>query len=225
MKTASSIFNDEQRRQVNAAVAAAESKTSAEIVPAVATASGRYDRPEDVAGLWLGGAAAIITWALLPARAVETGDWSGLPGWVTPVSMIAALLAGFILGAVIASRCGWIRRLFTPATQMHDEVAARARGVFFDSTVHHTAGATGVLIYVSLFERRAVVLADKVVVEKLGQSAIDELRDQLTTSLRDHDVPTALCHAIEAAGEKLAPVLPRQADDVNELPDSLVLLD
>ena len=47
-------FSDEQRRAVAQAVAEAEGKTSAEIVPVVATASGRYDRAEDIVGLWTG---------------------------------------------------------------------------------------------------------------------------------------------------------------------------
>ena len=54
MKPASSLFNDQARERVNQAIAQAESKTSAEVVPVVATASGRYDRPEDIVGLWLG---------------------------------------------------------------------------------------------------------------------------------------------------------------------------
>ena len=45
-------FTGSDRQQVAAAVAAAESQTSAEIVPVIAAASGRYDRAEDLVGLW-----------------------------------------------------------------------------------------------------------------------------------------------------------------------------
>ena len=51
MQRASELFNDEQRATIDQAVADAESKTSAEIVPVVATASGRYDRAEDIVGM------------------------------------------------------------------------------------------------------------------------------------------------------------------------------
>ena len=55
----------------------------------------------------------------------------------------------------------WLRRLFTPHTQMREEVLSRAREVFFDQRIHHTGGASGVLLYVSLFEHMAAVIADQ----------------------------------------------------------------
>ena len=51
------------------------------------------------------------------------------------------------------------------------------------------------------------------------------MRDRLVTGLRAGALTDAICAAVEAAGEKLGPVLPREDDDVNELPDALVLLD
>ncbi len=48
MKRASKLFDIEQRQRIEQAVVEAESKSSCEIVPVVATSSGRYDRPEDI---------------------------------------------------------------------------------------------------------------------------------------------------------------------------------
>jgi putative membrane protein len=107
---------------------------------------------------------------------------------------------------------------------MRDEVWGRSRQVFFDSRVHHTAGRTGLLIYVSLFERMAAVLADEAVTERLGQPALDALRDQLTAALAAQSLADALCATITAAGPRLAAALPREPGDVNELPDALVVL-
>jgi len=225
MKNASQQFNAEQRRQIAVAVAAAERNTSAEIVPCVATASGRYDRAEDVVGLWLGMIGLVAACLLWPPNAGEPGSWDSPEPWVFPAVMVLVAVAGFVIGAVVASRGGWLRRLFTPGRQMRDEVTQRASAVFFDQRIHHTAGATGVLLYVSLYERKAIVLADQAIVDKLGPNALQDVCGALTAHLR-HSHPTdALCQAIAAVGEKLAPVLPRAADDVNELPDALVTLD
>jgi putative membrane protein len=141
-------------------------------------------------------------------------------GW-----LIAAVVGGFIVGAVLGSKIGWVRRLFTPPQQMRDEVLLRARQVFFDHRVHHTAGSSGVLIYLSLFERMAAVVGDQAILEKLGSTALDELCSQLTASLRVQDPTTAICETVRAAGERLGAVLPRAHDDVNELPDALVIID
>ena len=225
MKPASRLFDDEQRQRINQAVAAAEAKTSAEIVPVVATASGRYDRPEDIVGLWLGVAAMVVVWLALPKAETEPGSWGGLPLWGIIVCVAAAAVVGFVVGAAIASHVGWLRRLFTPRRQMRDEVDGSARQGFFDSRVHRTAGGTGLLIYVSLYERMAAVIGDQALVDALGQPALDEMCRQLTDRLRTAGPAEALCETVAAAGDRLAAVLPRAEDDVNELTDGLVTID
>lgn len=225
MQRASTLFSEQQKQQIAQAVAQAESKTSAEIIPAVASASGRYDRGEDLVGLWFGIAGMIVVWCALPQPAREVGDWGAWPAWANPIFLAGATLGGFIIGAVVASRVGWLRRLTTPNEEMADDVLRRAQHVFFDSRVHHTAGRTGLLIYVSLFEHMAAVVADQAVLDKLGNPALMELRDRLVESLRTQPPTEAICAAIQAAGEKLAPILPRAATDVNELSDALVTID
>ena len=225
-RRASTLFSDEQRRRVEQAVAEAESRTAAEIVPVVASASGRYDRAEDVVGLWLGLIATSLTWLLLPRTAPDPGSWAGRPPWIDWLLLVAAMLFGFIAGVILASYAWLLRRLFTPKRQMRDEVGAAARRAFFDARVHHTTGRTGLLIYVSLYEHVAVILADQIVLEILGQPALDELCARLTADLRrDGDLTAALVTVITDAGQRLAPVLPAASDDHNEITASLVTLD
>jgi putative membrane protein len=225
MRRASEHFNEEQRQRIEQAVAEAEAQTSCEIVPTVATASGRYDRPEDLIGLWLAVAAAVSIWLFFPRPADESGSWGGLPSYVGVLALVAGIVVAFIVGAVIGSRIGWLRRLFTPRQQMLEEVYSRAREVFFDKRVHHTSGATGLLIYVSLFEHTAVVLGDQEILDQLGQPFLDKLCRQLTTGLARHSPADALCQVIAAAGEQLSAAFPRADGDVNELQDTLVLID
>ncbi len=225
MSKAAGYFSDADRAQINQAVAQAEARTAAEFVPAVAYSSGRYDRPEDVVGLWLGLLAMIVVWQFFPPPAIEPGSWGNLSHFAYLAILIAMVVIGFFAGAILADNVGWLRRLFTPTTQMRDEVHARARQVFFDSRMHHTDTKAGVMIYISLFERMAAVVADRHVLEKLGQAELDALRDNLVTQLKTAHPRDALCHVLALAGEKLAAVLPRAADDVNELTDALVVID
>ena len=62
MKRASQFFSDTDRQAIEAAVAAAEQRTSAEIIPVVATASGRYDRAEDLFGVIVALVALSVAW-------------------------------------------------------------------------------------------------------------------------------------------------------------------
>jgi len=126
---------------------------------------------------------------------------------------------------VLASRVAVVRRLFTPRRQMIDEVTSRAGAAFFDNRIHHTAGGSGVCVYVSLFERTAVVLADETALAAIGQPGLDELAAQLVAAIRAGDLAGGLCAAIGAVGDRLADALPRGDDDVDELPDALVTID
>ena len=94
MQRASKLFNDAQRKQIDEAVAQAESGTSAEIVPVVASASGRYDRPEDIAGLWVGVIAMIFAYIFLPRPSGLVGHWDDPLPWLHLLYLILVLLAG-----------------------------------------------------------------------------------------------------------------------------------
>ncbi len=225
MQRASTLFSADQRQKIQETVAEAETHTSCEIVPVVATASGRYDRAEDVLGLWLATIAAVAVWTLYPRSTPEPGDWTGTSIDTGLLALVVSIVVAFLVGAMLGSQVGWLRRLFTPNDQMNDEVAARARQTFFDRRVHHTSGATGLLIYVSLFEHKAAVLADQEVLEKLGQAKLDELCKTLTDGLHEGHPTDAICGVIQAAGSQLGEVLPRAEGAANELPDALVLMD
>ena len=80
-------------------------------------------------------------------------------------------------------------------------------------------------MFVSLYERMAVVLGDRTVVESLGEKFPEMLCQNLTSGLQKYDVATAICNTIQQAAASLETALPRLAQDVNELPDTLVLLD
>lgn len=225
MPQASTYFTDEQRARIREAVTKAESRTSAEIVPVVASSSGRYDRAEDIVGLLTGLVLMAITWRFYPRHWYESGSWDGPSMSFELPALVLAVLVGFLTGAAIASRIGWLRPLFTPRMQMREEVNARARQAFFDDRVHHTKGATGLLIFISLYERTAVVLADEAITEHLGQGTLDDLCANLVRKLHEGHAAEGLVETIRAAGERLAKALPREAGDVNELADALVLMD
>jgi len=222
-------FTPEQRRQVETAVFETELATSCEVIPVVAGASGRYDRGEDLVGLWFAILGAAGVWWYFPTHHADaaTGSWGSGSPLLGLGALVAAIVVGFLIGAVLGTQVRWLRRLATPRQQMRDEAARRAREVFFDRRVHHTTGGTGVLIYVSLFEHVAVVLADSQVLEHplLGQAFLDHLCEELTASLATHHPGEALAETIRLARGPLSQALPRMSDDVNEHPDALVLLD
>ncbi len=224
MRCASEFFTQDEQKRIEAAVVEAETKTSAEIVPVVATASGRYDRAEDIAGLWCGLILMGLVWWGFP-RAGDAGGMWAYWGVLELPALIASVVAGFILGAVLGTYAHGLRRMFTSKAEMREEVLARARQAFFDNRVHRTSGATGLLVYISVYERMAAVVADDAATEKLGQPALDALCAALVSGIREGRAAESVCTVLRDAGEQLGRVLPRAGDDVDELPNQLVLLD
>ncbi|MBI4582959.1 MAG: hypothetical protein HY717_02900 [Planctomycetes bacterium] len=225
MQRASKLFTAAEKEQISAAVREVESKTAAEIVPVVASASGRYDRPEDMIGLWTALLALSLTWWLFPGIPEEPHGWGEALSLWELAAYLAAVIVGFLAGVFLGGYIGWLRRLFTPERQMRAEVELRAHALFTDRRIYRTAGATGLMVYLSLFERQAMVIADRAIVEKLGQAAVEEWCSLLVRSLKTSGPMEALCQAIRTAGESLGAALPRPAGDINELGDALVLID
>ncbi len=224
MHRASSFFTEQQQQAIEQAVADAESKTSAEIVPVLATASGRYDRAEDLIGLWTGAVFLAVTWFLFRNAQMEA-DWGIAWGRYELPALLAALVLGFVVGVVAGTRIAWLRRLFTPQAQMREEVDLSAREAFVDWRVHRTGADTGVLVYISLFERMTAVLADGAALDALGQEGLQGLCADLTAVLQSPAPGAGLCQFLGKLGDELAPKLPRSDDDKNELPDNLVIID
>lgn len=221
--TAAEFIKPEGRQTIASAIAAAEKQTSAEIVCAIATESGRYDREESIVGL-LGAIAALIVLNLTTA-----GDTAGAGSWtlahsLTLTEQAAAVVVGFILGSVVASRWPALRRLLSSSDTLARECARAAAVVFGQRRLSSTRSRSGLLIYVSLAERRVVVLGDDCVTKVAGQALLDRLRDLAVERLRAGRRVETFVDSIQAATQELAVKMPPGPVNSDELPNELVCI-
>lgn len=226
MKAASKRFSDADRQAVAQAIREAESRTAAEIVPVVATASGRYDRAEDIVGLLVGLLTLAAGWLTCSAVHPQPG-WTAGSGLLPAAGLFPALfcvIGGFIAGSALASWFPRLRLPFVASREMEEEVGKAALSAFARSRVRKTAGATGVLLYVSLYERRVVVLPDDGI-EGVADGAWAGVRDLLIEGLRRGAATEGLTEAIRQCGDVLAAPCPRRDDDVDELTNELLFVD
>ncbi len=215
MVDARNFLTEAQRKQVSEAIAAAEKRTSAELVCAVASESGRYDRAEGILGLIV---------ALICLSAVQTllaGD-SWEPVAVNPLYQGLAIAVGYLLGNLLGSYVPILRAPLVSEREKFEETARAASHVFSSQRCGSTRKSGGVLIYLSLFERRVLILADHGA--GLTEQNLSELRDLAVARLKAGQGVEALTAPIAAAAEMLSGKLPYEADDVNELPDELILI-
>ena len=210
------LFNADEEQRISAAIAAAERKTSGEIVAVVALSSENYLYvPFLIASL----VALFVPWPLM--HLVWTPDKNT---WIENQHIyLIQLLVFLILLAVI-----WPKRIRTalvPRAVRAAHAKRRATEQFLAQNLHTTAGRTGVLIFVSVAERHAEILADKGIDERVPAGTWQVIVDLLTKEISESRAVDGFIHAIETTGQHLAKHFPPGNVDPNELPDHLIVLD
>ena len=225
MKKASAWFTESDRKALAEDIARAESATTGEIVPVVATTSGNYDRAEDLFGLVFALISLSVYW-LLRGVAPFGSKWSSGPaeGLSLPV-VLSIVVVAFIVGVVLATAIPSLRTPFIPKSEMGKEVERRAAEAFHRFRIRNTAGATGVLIYVSLFEHAVRVFGDNAINEKVDQKTWQEICDLVVDGIRKGEPAGGLSAGILRCGEVLARHFPIDPGDKNELVNTLHLID
>jgi putative membrane protein len=199
------FFSDAARKQVTEAVVAVESCTAAEVVVVVRRTSGSW-REVDLAVGAVAGFAVLLLVLFHPKP-------------IPVVAMPVDVALGFVAGAVLSANLSLVKRALLPRRRVRAQVLAMARAAFVEQGVSRTTGRTGILVYVSTFERLVEVVADIGVDTKAVQAELDALRASLS---RGADLDRFVA-AVRALGTPLGACLPRSADDVNELPDAPVM--
>jgi putative membrane protein len=139
--------------------------------------------------------------------------------------LIAVLILFFLffgLGLLLA-KLHWVQRVFVPNQDEIEQVEDRAEREFFLNRVHLTEGKTGILIFVSVMERRAVILADAAINEKVGPEEWDSILHDLTARLKEGSWDLAFKEAIARCGAVLAKHFPAEKQNPNEITNHLII--
>ena len=209
-------FTDTERQRITQAVQQAERGTKGEIVPMIVPASARYREAGYRTGL-------ILAWLVLAALLTVEIYWlpwgwhAGNAGWLL-LAVVAAYGLGQWLGTVPI-----IIRLVTSRERMAHKVKLRAEQAFYQHGLQKTKGRTGILILVSLLERRVHVLADKGVNDLVPPGTWDGLVSGIIEGIRTGKQTDAICEAITKCGALLARVSPADSgENPDELSDELI---
>jgi putative membrane protein len=226
MRVASDLFKPEDARAISEAVAAAEKKTAGEIVPVVATASDRYERAEDRVGILFASLTVSAAWLTYMGIRPATADWVSGPELTMGLVHVLLLFAvGGFIGVRVARWLPFLKRLMVPRRVMRVRVMKAAELSFAKIGVRSTKDATGILIYVSLFEHMVHVSADKAIGEKVQDSEWKAICDGLIAAMKAGRHREGFIEAVGRAGELLAKHFPVKADDRNELSNELRIVD
>ncbi len=221
-------LSEADHARVSAAIAEAEAGTAGEIVAVATPISDSY---HDVALHW-----AVAALLLVLAWAAWRPDW--LAWWYERLTFgwqsdptIGQLLTFLMLLAVVKFlivllilKLLPLRLALTPAATKHRRVRRRAVVVFKAAAERRTEGRTGILIYLSMAEHRAEIVADEAILKVTDDATWGEAMAALLTEVREGRVGDGLVAAIERVGAVLAEHFPRASEDRNEIPDKLIEL-
>ena len=197
----------EQQAAIQAAVRKAESHTSGEIVPMLVAQSDDYREAASQAATIMSSALALAVSLALH----DTSVWCFLP---------MAFVLYFPLLA-LAHRLPLIKLALTPAKRVSEIVRLRAIHAFYEQGLHRTREENGILIFISLLERKVWILGDRGINAVIPAEHWIALASDLTAGIRDGRMAEALVSTISEAGDILRQHFPHRADDTNELPDLL----
>jgi putative membrane protein len=221
-------FAAEDRERVSAAVTAAERGSNGEIVTVVAERSDAY---HDV-GLHYAVLAMLLLPALLailPPAAIERGlglfaGWDETLTRGTLMALLFAKLAAVFLTVRYALAWMPLRMALTPGSTKARRVRRRAVEFFRAAAERRTTGRTGVLLYLSLLERRAEIVADEAIHARVAPELWGDAMAALLEEVKAGRPAEGMVRAVEMIGRVLAEHFPVGQGDSNELPDRLITL-
>lgn len=205
---ADKFFTKEERERIKNVTQHAESGTSGEIAVMVVGSSDHYIEAEIIGGILFGGILSLIITVLL----FHSSVWSYIP-----LSFLLFFPARFMFKKIPV-----LKTVFIGAKRKDHAVRRRAVHSFHERGFYKTKKHTGILFFLSLFERKIWILADKGIHEKIKQETLDRFAMNVSKGIRDGRACDALCEAIADAGQLLAQHFPITPEDTNELPDGIV---
>ena len=222
------LLSAADRALVTDAVTAAETGTDGEIVTIVTKRSSEYrDVPWVVVVLAM---LLVVALATVDPRLLDLplagwgGGWGEAPSMVArlAVLMVAQVVALGVVLLLLRNRA-W-RVALVPTRVRAARVRARAIRYFKVGAEKRTAARVGVLLYLSLDERLAEIVADAAIHAKVPAERWGDAMVALVDAVRGGRPAEGMAAAVAAIGMIIAEHFPKTEHDRNELPDRLIEL-
>lgn len=197
------------QERINELLAQVHSRTSARIIPVVCRDSGHFDRAEELVGFYAAFIGLAIILGFVATLHPSTG-WTPPGGPITGVLLpiLAAIVSGFCLGALLVGQLGRIKRFFVPRDHLQKAVQAQAQQFLEQRRTREPDAPAALVIYVSLADRACAVLAGPLLAGRVDADELESIRRQLIEALNENRPEEGLCLAIQRAAGILAGACP-----------------
>lgn len=228
-------FIDNDLKRIKKAVKDAEKVTSCEIVPIITESSCSYPESPLLGGFSL----LCIVWAVFlilflngiyPSFHTFAGSrdiLSGGPLYDSRLFFVFCTAVAFFSGAMLVVFIPFVKKICIARKRMTRSVQLSAVKAFFDFECHNTKKRNGVMLYVTLLERRIVILPDIGVKEKFDDPLMwESVINDFIVLLKDGQGGDGFVQAIEESATLLAKKFPPgRKKKQNELSDDVRIVD
>jgi putative membrane protein len=159
-----------------------------------------------------------------PVAIALTPELGGL-FWAGPWNLwifLAVLIPLFLVFHQTVRRIHGLRRFFISGKELEDEVREAAHIQFFRKGLYRTREETGVLIYISVFERRVWVLGDRGINAAIPKAHWKSVVATIVQAIKDRRPAEGICQAVGEVGQILQDKFPIRHGDQNELQNLIV---
>ena len=211
---AQQFLSEKDREKITQTVKEVEQLTSGEILPMVVSQSYTYPMADVI-----GGTVLAIPTALILSHFIGGWLWIGHQNmWL----FLGLLTVMFILFHQVCKHIHWLKRFFISQREIAEEVEEAATTSFFREGLYKTRDRTGILIFISVFEHRVLVLGDEGINQKVSTDQWDKIVHIITDGIKQKNQADAICRAVKEAGQILQVHFPIKADDRNELRNLII---
>jgi putative membrane protein len=197
-------FDQSFCKRLTERIAQIENNTNAELVVVVRARSDHYRHADYLLGALLAFAGLLF---------LVFSPWEFHPYW-----FVVDVIILFIAGAYLSSKSSVLRRLLTGSKFRTEAVRKSTAAMFYDAGIANTSSEMGLLVYMSLLERRLELIADRGVLKAVPSLEWNQLLVEMQQAGTNPE-PESLEVAIEKLGKLLVEHLPATGENPNELPD------
>ena len=189
------------------AIADIEKKTSVEVVVAVTPNSDSY-----VDAYYKGGLLALIVMLLFLLYS---------PVFFAETSVPVDLAGAFVIGALMVRLFSPIKRRMISDKRKERYVNANANSFFWENKLDETIGRTAFLVYISVFEKKCRLIADKGILAALPAGIWKEIEISFQKQFSKTVLPQRILEILPTVTQPFSKYLPPAADNIDELSNRL----
>lgn len=208
-KKADNFFNESEKQKISSLVNNAERDTSGEIAVMVVDGSDSYREAEILGAVLLSSFIALVVVVSLHHITV----WSYIPAVIIfwfPALYFMRFFPSFKLALAGKKR-------------QEEAVCERAVRAFYEKRLYRTRAETGILIFISILERKVRILGDRGINDRIDPQLWQEFAGEMAGKIKEGHSFDGLCSVIEKLAKVLEKHFPKEADDTNELPDEVIV--